>query len=55
VAVVISLNNFLGPVDDTVTAQKCSTNTSTLRRFAVSHFFLHTRPPDTHALEVGAV
>ena len=25
VAVVISLNNFLGPVDDTVTAQKCST------------------------------
>jgi hypothetical protein len=29
VAVVISLNNFLGPVDDTVTAQKCSTSTST--------------------------
>jgi len=26
VAVVISLNNFLGPVDDTVTAQKRSTN-----------------------------
>jgi len=25
VAVVISLNNFLGPVDDTVTTQKCST------------------------------
>ena len=25
VAVVISLNNFPGPVDDTVTAQKCST------------------------------
>ena len=25
VAVVISLNNFSGPVDDTVTAQKCST------------------------------
>ena len=25
VAVVIHLNNFLGPVDDTVTAQKCST------------------------------
>ena len=24
-AVVISLNNSLGPVDDTVTAQKCST------------------------------
>ena len=26
VAVVISLNNFLGPVDDTVTTQKCSTS-----------------------------
>ena len=25
VAVVISLNNFLGPVDDTVTSQTCST------------------------------
>jgi len=25
VTVVIHLNNFLGPVDDTVTAQKCRT------------------------------
>ena len=29
VAVVISLNNFLGPVDDTVTVQKMQTSTST--------------------------
>ena len=28
-AVVISLNNFLGPVDDTVTVQKMQTSTST--------------------------
>ena len=25
-----------------------------LRRLATFHFFPHTRPPDTHALEVGA-
>ena len=29
VAVVISLNRFLAPVDDTVTAPLCSTSTST--------------------------
>jgi len=38
VAVVISLNNFLGPVDDTVTAQKCSTSTSTCRRASQALF-----------------
>ena len=32
----------------------CELRTVRLRRFAVFHFFPHLRPPDTHALEVGA-
>ena len=43
-------------ISDTATSahDSCGLRAVRLRRLASSHFFPHTRPPDTHALEVGA-
>ena len=43
-------------ISDTATSahDSCGLRAVRLRRLATFHFFPHTRPPDTHALEVGA-